>query len=173
MVRLRLGLPSLGSISFNPPTIPGGLGASSTGTITLSAPAPASGANINVSITQGTAISFSATTNATTTTVTIAPGATTGTFTVYSLPVSQNTQCLVSANLQGSVVTAGITVVPWLQNLQLAPTTLVGGNTVNGTITLSAAAPTGGVTVSLGADMPTLVGFPTGGVDGSGGSNLG
>jgi hypothetical protein len=164
VIRVRIGLPSLGNLTLAPQTVPGGLGAFSTGTLTLSSPAPASGVNVDLSITQGTAISFSSTTTQTTTTINIASGSTTGTFKVYSQAVSANTQCLVQANLEGSILTSSVTVVPWLQNLQVSPTNLVGGNVVNGTVTIAAAAPTGGINISLDATPSGVVTLPTAGV---------
>jgi len=160
VIKIRVGLPSVASVILNPTTIPGGLGASSTGTITLSAAAPTNGATVNVSIPTGSAASFSSSsTGVTTTTVTIAAGATTGTFTVYSEGVAAITSVPITANYEGSFQVALLTVIPWLSQLQITPTTVVGGNTVSGNISLAAPAPTGGVTVTLTTNQASYVNF--------------
>jgi len=160
LIKIRVGLPSVASLTLAPNTIPGGLGASSTGTITLSSAAPTNGAVVNITIPTGSAASFSSTDpGVTSTSVTIPAGSTTGTFTIYSEGVAQITSVDVTANYQGSFQTALLSVIPWLQQLQITPNTVVGGNTVSGNVALASAAPTGGVTVTLTTNQSAYVNF--------------
>ena len=150
IVKIRVNRPSVGSITLNPSTIPGGLGASSVGTVTLSAAAPSGGAQVTISLPDGTNnASLSATSDVSSITVTIAAGATTANFTVYSKPVTANSTVAVRATYTGTFKQTTLQVVPWLVSLTLPQSTVVGGNTIAGTITLAAPAPAGGVDISI------------------------
>ena len=163
--KLRVGLASISGISLSPSTIPGGLGASTTGTVTLSQAAPNGGADVVLTLLNNTtAASFSASSQTSTLVIAIAAGQTTGTFTVYSNAVTSTTPVQVQASYQGSFQIGLFTVIPWLQQLSLTPTSVVGGNSVNGRITLAALPPkgSGGVNVTILTDTPSLVSFPAG-----------
>ncbi|HWD38782.1 MAG TPA: SBBP repeat-containing protein [Fimbriimonas sp.] len=162
VAKLRIGLPSVQSVVLNPNTIPGGLGASTTGTVTLTSPAPANGAPVVLSIVSGSAASFSSSGSQSTTTITIPAGSTTGSFTLFSKPVTINSSVTIQANYQGSFQNALLNVVPWLQGLQLSPETVVGGNNASGNVVLSNPAPAGGATITLISDRPSLASFPNG-----------
>jgi hypothetical protein len=60
--------------------------------------------------------------------------------------------------------TATLTISPAsvaaLSSLSLNPTSVVGGNSSTGTVTLSKAAPTGGTTVALSSSKTTLANVP-------------
>lgn len=160
MVKLRVSAPSVTSINLNPSTVPGGLGASTTGTVTLSSGAPAEGATIQLDLDTTTLASFSNSGQQSSTTVSIAPGGTTATFTIYTNAVPTTSAVHVKATYLGSFQIAQLNVVPWLQNLNITPDTTVGGNTISGRVTLAAVAPASGITVALSTDSPTLIGFP-------------
>ena len=163
--KLRVGLASVQSVTLSPSTVPGGLGASTTGTVTLSQAAPNGGADIVLTLLNNTtAASFSSASPSASLVITIPAGATTGTFTVYTEGVTVNTPVSVQAAYQGTFQIGLFTVTPWLQQLSLTPTSVVGGNTVTGRITLATVPPTGsgGVNVKVLTDSPTLVSFPGG-----------
>jgi len=162
LVKLRVGLtPSVQSVTLNPNTVPGGLGASSTGTVTLSSAAPGGGADIELTLDNPSA-SFDPSAPQSTEVITIPAGATTGTFTVYTNAVTSNTAVLVRATYLGSFQVAQLNVVPWLQGIGVTPNTVVGGKPTSGRITLSANAPAGGVVVNLTTDKPSLISFAGG-----------
>jgi thermitase len=136
--------PSLSSLSLNPTSVVGGN--SSTGTVTLTAPAPSGGFVVNLS---------SSNTNVATvpSTVTVPAGATSATFTVSTRAVSSATSVTITASAGGISRTATLTVNPspsvTLQSLTIRPTSVWGGSTATGTVTLSGPAPAGGVVVQL------------------------
>lgn len=162
VMRFRLQIPIIQSLVLAPQTIPGGLGASSTGTITLDTPATGAGVDVVVTLSDVSAASFDATTPLGTEIVNIPAGQTTGTFTLYSSPVTSPTQVDVKASYLGNFKQARLTVVPWLQNFVLSPSTAIGGNNVSGVITLAAPAPAGGIDVTLLTDDASTILFPGG-----------
>ncbi len=89
--------------------------------------------------------------------VTVAAGATKATFTVTTKSVATSQSVLLTATALGKSATTTLTVNPSnLQSVSIAPTTLVGGNTPTGTVTLISAAPTGGAVVLLSASSPSV-----------------
>jgi hypothetical protein len=94
--------------------------------------------------------------------LTIPAGGTTITFPVYSNPVLNTTAIQIQATYLGSFQIAQLNVVPWLQSIGITPNSIVGGNQTSGLITLQSPAPTGGITVSLTSDHPSLISFPSG-----------
>ncbi len=161
-IRQRVAFPSASSLTLGPNTIPGGLGANSIATFTLSAAAPAGGADVTVTLNNSAVASFANGADQTTLQFNIPAGQTTATFPVFSKPVNQNATVDIRATYLGSFKIARLNVIPWLQQLGLTPTDVVGGNTVSGRVTLAAAAPASGVTVDLLTDSPSLINFGTG-----------
>ena len=157
--RLRIGLAAVASVGFAPATIPGGLGASSTGTVTLSQAAPAGGATIALTIPSNSPASFSPNSSVTAETITIAAGATTGTFVVYSSSVSDTTPVDVTATYEGSFHVGRVVIVPWLQSFSITPNEVVGGNQAIGRIQLAGNAGALGVTVQMSSDTPSVIGI--------------
>ncbi len=134
-------LPALTALTVSPTSVGGGTNA--TGTVTLGSAAPSGG----VAVSLGSNLPGSASVPAS---VTVPAGATSATFTVTTFPVG-NTTVQLSATL-GSVTqfaSLGITSAPTLNAVSLSPTTVAGGNSSTGTVTLSAAAPSGGTIVTL------------------------
>jgi len=154
--------PSLSSLSLNPTSVVGGN--SSTGTVTLTAPAPSGGFVVNLS---------SSNTNVATvpSTVTVPAGATSANFTVSTQAVSSATSVTITASAGSVSRTATLTVNPapsvTLQSLTISPTSVWGGSTATGTVTLSGPAPAGGVVVQLRssssrASVPSSITIPAG-----------
>jgi peptidoglycan/xylan/chitin deacetylase (PgdA/CDA1 family) len=135
---------SLSSVSLSPTTVAGGN--SSVGTVKLSAAAPASGTVVALSSSNSAAASVPSS-------VTVAAGSTTATFTVSTSPVASSTSVTVTATFNTTSKTAKLTVsAPALSSLSLNPTTVKGGNSSQGTITLTGPAPANGIKVSLSSN---------------------
>jgi hypothetical protein len=158
---------SLSSLTLSPATVVGG-SQSSTGTVTLSAAAPSGGAQVALS-------SSDTTTAQVPSSVTVPAGATSATFTVTTSAVATSTSVTISASFGGVTQTASLTVTPQpppsptLASLTVSPATVVGGSqSSTGTVTLSAAAPSGGAQVALSssdtaaAQVPSSVTIPAG-----------
>jgi hypothetical protein len=161
IIKQRFTIPSVDSVQLNPATAPGGLGVTIQGLVTLSQAAPVGGAIVTLELSNN-AGSFTPAPGQLTTTINIPAGATQGAFTVYTEPVNNNTNVQVKAGYQGSFKIAQFVVVPWLTQLTLSPTSVVGGNQATGRITLAEPAPAGGAQVDLTTDMPNLISFPGG-----------
>jgi len=149
---------SLSSLTLNPTSVTGGN--SSTGTVTLSAAAPSGGAAVTLS-------SSNTTVARTPASVTVAAGATTATFTVATSAVTASTAVTISGAYSGVTRSASLTVTPvapprpTLSSLSLNPTSVTGGNSSTGTVTLTAAAPSGGATVTLSSSNTTVARTPS------------
>ena len=136
-------LPPLTGFSVNPTSVPGGT--SATGTVTLGSAAPTGGIAVSLSSSLPGAVSVPAT-------VTVPAGATSASFTATTFAVGNTTAQLV-ATLGDTMLFAALGVTQassvTLSTLTLNPTTVAGGSSSTGTVTLSAAAPTGGAVVNL------------------------
>ena len=136
-------VPTLTALTVSPTSVTGG--ATATGTVTLGSAAPAGGVVVSL----GSNLPGAATVPAT---VTVAGGATNATFTVTTSAVDTTTVQL-SATLGSVSQFAALTITPaaaaTLSAVSLTPSTVAGGNSSTGTVTLSAAAPSGGTVVSL------------------------
>jgi len=149
---------SLSSLSLNPTSVTGGN--SSTGTVTLSGPAPTGGAQVALSSSNTTAARVPAS-------VTVAAGATSASFTVSTSAVAASTTVTISAAYGGATRSASLTVTPapppspTLSSLTLNPTSVSGGNSSTGTVTLSGAAPSGGAQVALSSSNTAAARVPS------------
>ena len=142
---------TVASVSVNPTTVVGPNG--STGTVTLSGPAPTT-----TSVSLGSN-SSSASVGAS---VTVAANASTATFPITTVAVSTSTVATITATLGSSSAQAGLTVnPPALASVSMNPTSVIGGNSSTGTVTLTGPAPSTGLTVNLqattGATVPVSV----------------
>jgi hypothetical protein len=144
---------ALSSLALNPTTVTAGT--TSQGTVVLSAAAPSSGAVITLSSSNTAAATAPAS-------VSVAAGATSGTFTVSTGSVSAPASSTISASYSGLTVTAPLTVnpAPIVSSLAVNPTSVVGGNSALGTVTLSTAAPASGAVVSLTTSNPVAAAVP-------------
>lgn len=120
-------------------------GFASTGTVFLNGQAPSGGVLVNLSSNSGIAT--------VPTTVTVQAGQTSASFTVTTTAVTNDTPVTISANQGGTTLTATLTVqIPILGSLSLSPSSVIGGNSATGTISLVRAAPDGGLIVNLSSD---------------------
>lgn len=160
LVKQRLSLPTIATMTINPSVIAGGLGATAIGTINLSTAAPAGGLDVTVEI-DNVAASFDPNSPLNQITIPIPGGATTAQFTLYSTPVTDNEQVNVKATLEGNFMIRVLTVKPWLQELTVTPNTVVGGNQLLGRVKLEQNA-INDITIDLSTDASGLVEFPGG-----------
>ncbi|MGB7923166.1 MAG: hypothetical protein WCF57_07975 [Pyrinomonadaceae bacterium] len=145
------GPAALSTLAINPSSVTGGN--SAQGTVTLTNAAPSGGALVALSSSNTSAASVPASIN-------VPAGATSASFTVSTASVSATTSSTISASYNGVTRAASLTVQAappppppptpaTLSALALNPASVTGGNTSQGTVTLSAAAPSGGATVTL------------------------
>jgi hypothetical protein len=147
-------LPALTSLTVSPTSVVGGNSAS--GSVTLAGPAPTGGVVVGL----GSNLPGSASVPAS---VTVPAGATSASFAVTTFPVDTTTVQL-SASLDNVFQFAALTVTraptsPTLSSLSVSPSSVVGGSSSTGTVTLSSAAPSGGTTVTL-SDNSTAATVP-------------
>ena len=86
-----------------------------------------------------------------------------GRFDIITAPVSVATVVTISVSGSGVTLSAPLTVyptLPALTALTVNPTTVNSGGTATGTVTLASAAPTGGVAVNLGSNLPGAASVP-------------
>ncbi len=134
----------LASVTVNPASVLGGAG--TTGAVKLTAPAPAGGVEV--------AISSSSTSATMQSSVTVPKGATLATFPVKTQGVGSTVTATITGIL-GTSTKAGQLVVeaPALSAVSVSTTSVVGGSTAMGTVTLASSAPTGGLTVDLSSSL--------------------
>jgi hypothetical protein len=141
---------TLVSLTISPPTLASGQTAAVT--VTLSGPAPGNGSSpmggASISLSSSNSTAFPAQS-----VYTIAPGQTSGSFSVTAGTVTANTMVTVSAGYGGVTQTDSVTVTTpaavTLVSLSVSPSTLASGQTAAVTVTLSGPAPTSGASVSL------------------------
>ena len=150
------GAPALSAVSVNPSQVVGGN--PSSGTVNLTSTAPAGGATVTLS-SASTSVSVPPS-------VTIGQGASTANFGITTTAVTTQTLSTVSATYSGVTKTTTLTVnpasapPPALAAIALNPVSVVGGGSAIGTVTLTAPAPAGGATVTLGSSKSTLASVP-------------
>jgi len=148
------------------PSVPAGLTATASGTTTIDLTWTASTDNLAVTgykvFRDNAATEIATITTGTSFTDTGLAPSSTHSYTVSAFDAAGNNSAKTAA------ATATTRALPTLTNLTLSPATVVGGNNATGTITLSAAAPTGGVVVTLTssdvrkATVPASVTVPAG-----------
>ncbi|RYG38196.1 hypothetical protein EON81_04300 [bacterium] len=158
--RFRFGAPVISNVTLAPAILPGGLGATSTVTVNLAQAAPAQGAEVRLDLGSIDFAQFQGSTNPSTVIIRIAAGATSGQAIIESKPVTAPQTISVTANYRGNVSSTSLTVVPWLTQISFTPNQTRGGFRTTGTITLSAVAPVGGVTVALTSNNTNLIAVP-------------
>ncbi len=149
---------TLSTMSTNPATVAGG--SASSGTVVLSVGAPEGGAVVTLSSSAPAIASVPAT-------VTVAANGFAGTFAIATTTVTASTSVVITASYNGSVRTTSLTVTPAsappsvsLQGITLSPSNVVGGASAVGVVTLSAAAPAGGLLVALSSSSPAIGSVP-------------
>ena len=146
---------ALSSVSLNPSAVIGGQ--SATGTVNLTAAAPTGGASVNLSSANPAAnVPVS---------VTVPASAMSANFPVTTTSVSSTNIGNISASYNSVTKAATFTVNPQpaeaLSALSLNPTTVRGGNTSVGTVTLTGPAPTGGLVVNLSSNNSSKAAVPS------------
>ena len=146
---------TLSTLSLAPTSVTGG--ESSTGTVTLTAGAPAGGASVLLSSSDTGAATVPSS-------VTVPEGQTRADFAVSTSSVSADAAVTISATYGGVTRTAALTVqpaaAPALSRLDLDPTTVTGGASSTGTVTLTAPASSGGAAVALGSSNTDVATVP-------------
>ena len=166
-------VPTLTSLTVNPATVAGGT--RSIGRVRIGTPAPdPSDGPVTIALTSSNEAAVVVSRR-----VTIGFGGLFADFRIRTFAVAQPTTVTLTATFNGVTRSATLTVNPsgappppppptvTLTALSLNPTTVVGGNASTGTVTLNAAAPGGGVVVSLSdnssaASSPANVTVPGG-----------
>ena len=139
------------SLSFVPPSVPGG--ATSQATVTLTGPAPTGGFVVALSSSDPAAQVPAS--------VSIPAGSTSATFTVTTIAVIQQVPAVITASGNGGKTTGTLTILaPTLERIALAPQTVPGGQPATGTLTLTLPAPAGGAVVTLSSDNPAAAAVP-------------
>jgi outer membrane protein assembly factor BamB len=133
---------TLSSLTLSPTTLIGGN--SSTGAAMLSGPAPAGGASVTLSSSNAAAQVPA--------NVPVLAGATTAAFTVTTSGVSGSTSATITGTY-GTAQMATLNINPsTVASVTLNPTSVQGGTSSTGTVTLSGKAPAGGAAVSLSSN---------------------
>jgi hypothetical protein len=145
---------ALSSVTVTPSSATGGV--SRTGTVTLTSSAPSGGVVVNLTSSIATAQVPAS--------MTIPANASSANFTITTSSVSTLTAGSISASYNGVTKSASISLLPpasaALASLTLNPTTVAGGATSIGTVTLSAPAPSGGIIVNLSSSHPARASVP-------------
>ncbi len=145
---LTIGPPRLDTIVIDPGSVLGGTQAHCT--VTLSSTARAGGVVVSLSSNNSAVVPPSA--------ITVPSGQSSTTFSIRTLGVSQDKVGKVTATAGGHSASAMLTVsAAALSSIQLQPQSVVGGQSVNGIVTLNGPAPSGGATVRLHATVAYLV----------------
>jgi trimeric autotransporter adhesin len=161
--------PTITSFTIAPSTVNGGAVAS--GTVTIADPAPAGGAFILVSSNNGAAAVPSV--------VVIPAGQRSITFPINTTSVTGTTTALIIVRSVNNAKAASLVVNPGgpgsgqgtITGITFSPNPVTGGTLSTGTVTLSAPAGPGGVTVTLSSDtgsatVPTTIVIPAGSSNG-------
>jgi hypothetical protein len=148
------GAAALSAISASPNPVVGG--SPSTGTVTLTSAAPAGGALVSLS-SASSAVTVPGS-------VSVNQGASSATFGITTSVVTTQTLATLSATYNSATKTTTFIVnpasAPVLATLTLNPTSVKGGASATGTVTLSAPAPSGGAVVALSSTKPALASVP-------------
>jgi trimeric autotransporter adhesin len=142
----------LTSVSLSPASVIGGT--SSTGTVTLTGPAPTGGAVVALTSSNTSAATVPAS-------VTVNAGETKATFTVTTIAVASKASVSISGIYRSVTKTVTLAVnAAVLTSVRLSPTSVIGGTSSMGTVTLTGPAPTGGAVVALTSSKTTAATVP-------------
>jgi hypothetical protein len=161
-VRATPSASSVTSFFLDPFEVTGGN--ASIGTVVLNGMAPSGGAVVTLVSSNSTVASMPAS-------VTVPAGSDRVSFSVQTSAVATSTTVTLNANFGGwaatSLIVSPASAPVTLTSLTLNPTSVAGGSTSTGTVSLSAAAPAGGTVVTLSsniaaASVPASVAVPAG-----------
>ncbi|HTQ08958.1 MAG TPA: hypothetical protein VMI31_02690, partial [Fimbriimonadaceae bacterium] len=120
-------------------------GTSLQGVVRIAIPAPSGGIVVNLSSSYPSVAKPPAS-------VTISQGKTTATFTLPTYPVAQTYFVTIAAQHGSSTATAQLQVLPPdVSTFKLSKSSVKGGQSLSGTVTLTGKAPAGGITVNIDA----------------------
>lgn len=159
VVKLRINLPVLNSVSLAPNDAAGGLGVTSVATVTLRDPAPAGGVNMTALLTNPNAASFSPGPGNTQISFMIPEGEISTQLTIYTQPVANQQTCDVRVTLDNDFKIARLTVNPWLDSFAVTPANVVGGNQLSARVDLFQPA-NQDIIVQLSTNRPDLITLP-------------
>lgn len=143
--------PPVSVLSVNPWRLTGGT--STTGTVHLAAPAPSGGIVVQLQSSRPEVSVPS--------TVTIAGGAKSRSFSIGTQKVPAQITATLTATTGEGAATAQVVVDPArLESVSVLPRYVKGGRRVTMIVKLSAPAPTGGVTIALATDRPSVTVLP-------------
>jgi len=140
---------TVASVTLNPSTVAGGI--STNGTVSLTSLAPTGGLVVKLA-SNSTSTSLPAS-------VTIPAGASSAGFVVKTSYVSAQTLATITATLGSVSQTTSLTISPpALVSITFKPSSVLGGESATGTVTLSSPAPSNGIVIwlfsSKGANVP-------------------
>lgn len=140
-------------LTITPNIVNGGPG-TSTGLITLGNPAPTGGMLVTLSSNNAAAVVPSS--------VTVLQGRTTETFAITTRPVTVDTYATITARLPaGRTVSKPIRVLAAkIIGLTLSSSTVIGGTSLSGTVSINIPAPSGGAAISLTSGNASVVQVP-------------
>jgi len=127
----------------------------SVGTVTLSVPAPPTGLTIAISSTDNSVASVP-------TSISIAGGATTESFDIMTFVTQDDRIINIKATASSAVSGSANLIVfaPGIVSLSINPSTVTGPDSAVGTVTITTAAPAGGLSVALSVDLSAIVTVP-------------
>ncbi|MBZ5578607.1 MAG: hypothetical protein LAP40_18760 [Acidobacteriia bacterium] len=148
---------AVSGVTLSPNTVTGG-GVTTSNTVTLSVPAPSAGAVVTLVSSNPGVASVPAS-------LTVAPGSVSASFGVTTAAVTSSTNVTISASYSGVSKGASLTVSApvvtqsapaALSAFQCNPTTLASGGSSTCTVSLSGAAPAGGLVIALSGNSRLL-----------------
>jgi len=144
---LKITVAELTTLSLNPSNVTEG--GSSTGTVGLNGLAPTAGAVVRLSCPLlGVKLPMS---------VSIPSGARKATFSIETTAFEEPESTTVTAKYDAVSLKASLTIsLPALSAVTVTPTSLIGGNSASGTVTLSGAALSNGFMVTLSSNQPSV-----------------
>jgi hypothetical protein len=149
------GAPALASLAASPNPVAGG--SSATGSVVLTAAAPSGGALVALTSSNPSLAPVPSS-------VTVAQGATQATFTIPTASVGAPASATLGASYAGVTKTMLLTVNPAaaaaLASLTITPSAVAGGTPAGGSVRLTAAAPAGGLVVSLTSSDAAIASVP-------------
>ncbi len=129
-------------------------GKSATATVTSSSPAPVGGLEVKLTTSRPGVTTVSES-------VRIPVGATTAKFPVTTTPTTNYQPAVITATFNNEAVANTLTVAPLLSFINFSPNIAAADTVKSGTIFLNDYAPSGGVTISLTSDNPTVAPVPS------------
>lgn len=147
-----LSSPKLTGLTIDPSRIASGK--TTTGTVTLDGSAPAGGLTIQLESSDRSVVRVPAS-------VRIQAGAQSGTFTVRGMTVTEPKTATITATQNDLSFSQDVTVSPpGLVRLELNPTSVDGGDSVNGEVEIGLPAPAGGAIVRVATDNKKVANVP-------------